>query len=488
MRNYIFFFCFLLLYQTSTGQFTFQLDIKDSLDQIPVQIFESNTGDRYILNELVGRRTVQDYHTRISTIDSEGKIITTNLYKDSIFQYSIENIIPVEDNHYLGFGFQKKHFDSLADFTIVTMDERFIVTQENCWPITMSDLSLIQVKYINNNYFVFGSGLDRSNNTFNICAFKLSSNLELLESAIYLGAVKIAFDLLPGISDNNMRLFVRGFSQQTNTPGQILLIDTSLNIIEIKGIPQSLHNAYDAKYFNTQTYLLSGKKIVWNSSPQDDNMAIMKMDLSDAVQDFNIYGAIDTIDNPGSYSSLDFLDTNNIYFGGTNNFDIATLWSGAISWFVLNKLNSTLELQWQKFYGGDAYYNSWNLLATQDGGCLMAGTRYDYYTQNYERDVFLVKVNEDGLIVGTGDELPNISVQDAIVYPNPGNESFTIQSGPQINGALFELFDMNGALMLSATLDERMKTISTALLPRGTFPYRITFDNKTVGSGKWVKQ
>jgi hypothetical protein len=47
---------------------------------------------------------------------------------------------------------------------------------------------------------------------------------------------------------------------------------------------------------------------------------------------------------------------------------------------------------------------------------------------------------------------------------------------------------MNGALMLSATLDERMKTISTALLPRGTFPYRITFDNKTVGSGKWVKQ
>ena len=118
----------------------------------------------------------------------------------------------------------------------------------------------------------------------------------------------------------------------------------------------------------------------------------------------------------------------------------------------------------------------------------MAGTRYDYYTQNYERDVFLVKVNEDGLIVGTGDELPNISVQDAIVYPNPGNESFTIQSGPQINGALFELFDMNGNLVLTTTLDERVETISATSLSTGTYPYRITFNNKIVGSGKWVKK
>jgi len=118
----------------------------------------------------------------------------------------------------------------------------------------------------------------------------------------------------------------------------------------------------------------------------------------------------------------------------------------------------------------------------------MAGTRYDYYTQNYERDVFLVKVNQDGLIVGTGEELPSISVQDAIVYPNPGNEYFHIQSGPQIGGAVFELFDLSGNLVLTTTLDERVETISTIQLRSGTYPYRITFDNKMVGSGKWVKK
>jgi hypothetical protein len=181
------------------------------------------------------------------------------------------------------------------------------------------------------------------------------------------------------------------------------------------------------------------------------------------------------------------VDENAIYYAGVKNLAF-NYYTPVDSWFFLNKLNSNLEVQWQKFYGGDAYYNLWNVLATQDGGCLMAGTRYDYITQTNLRDLYILKVDANGLIVGTGEELPSISVQDAIVYPNPGNEFFNIQSGPQINGAVFELFDLSGNLVLTTTLDERRETISTIQLSTGTYPYRITFDNKMVGSGKWLKK
>jgi len=111
-----------------------------------------------------------------------------------------------------------------------------------------------------------------------------------------------------------------------------------------------------------------------------------------------------------------------------------------------------------------------------------------FFIQLNLRDIYILKVNEDGLIVGSGEEPIGITVQDAIVYPNPGSEFLKVESGPQINGALFELFNLSGILVLSTTLDERMITINTSDIPSGTYPYRVTYQNKIVASGKWVKQ
>lgn len=81
---------------------------------------------------------------------------------------------------------------------------------------------------------------------------------------------------------------------------------------------------------------------------------------------------------------------NNIYIGGTSNLDYYNpFWSTFDSWFHLIKINPDISPIWEYWYGGDAYYFLYSILATNDSGCIMVGNRYDYETQNQERDILL---------------------------------------------------------------------------------------------------
>jgi len=196
----------------------------------------------------------------------------------------------------------------------------------------------------------------------------------------------------------------------------------------------------------------------------------------------------DTASHPAVIQSIDTTNAGEIYFAGSANI-IPTEYpyQDDPSWIFLSKLDRDLNPIWTKLYGGDMFYQVYSVKATHDGGAILACRTYDYRTQYYEHDILIIKVNEDGLIVGTGEDPIGITVQDAIVYPNPGNEYLKVQSGAQINGALFELFDTNGNLVHTTTLDERLETINTIKFSTGTYPYRITYKNEIVGSGKWVK-
>ncbi len=274
-------------------------------------------------------------------------------------------------------------------------------------------------------------------------------------------------------------------------PGYYALFDSNLNWIVTDSLPDDICLDNSAINLTDSTYLLSGRQSVFIAPPSidEERSVLYKMAFpNQPIKSFKYHMGTDTLSFPAG-SSIDTTSAGEIYFSGTANvIPYQAPFQHDPSWIFLSKLDRDLNPIWTKLYGGDMFYQVYSVKATQDGGAIMACITYDYLTQDYEHDILIMKVNEDGLIVGTGDKLPNISVQDAIVYPNPGNESFTIQSGPQINGALFELFDMNGNLVLTTNLDERLETISTTSLSTGTYPYRITFDNKIVGSGKWVKK
>ncbi len=82
----------------------------------------------------------------------------------------------------------------------------------------------------------------------------------------------------------------------------------------------------------------------------------------------------DSLSYPVARNSLIINSNDEILFGYTFNFDIS--FSPKKSYFVLGMLNHELELQWLKYYGGDAQYFLFDTKSTQDGGCIMLGQRY----------------------------------------------------------------------------------------------------------------
>ena len=115
----------------------------------------------------------------------------------------------------------------------------------------------------------------------------------------------------------------------------------------------------------------------------------------------------------------------------------------------------------------------------------MVGNRYDFETQIQERDIYIVKVDTNGLITWT-QEIP-INKSATTVYPNPGKNKLNIKTSNKYSD--FELINLNGQVVITKMLDDDFSIINTESLKSGVYFYRL-FDknNKTLDTGKWIKQ
>jgi hypothetical protein len=268
-----------------------------------------------------------------------------------------------------------------------------------------------------------------------------------------------------------------------NTWGQILTFDYALNEIATDSIPSGLDLYYNSKKINGHEFFLTGKKFIPFSNPRTDVLGILRLDTSFSLKAQAYIGPQDTINYPGYLHNLDFIDTTQIYYGGTCNQAIADFSSNK-SYYMLGKFDSELNLQWQKYYGGDMYYTLWGILATSDHGCLLLGSTYNYLTQNLERDIFVIKVDKNGSYTGNNG-IPSKIIHDIILYPNPGNDKLYVNTG--LKDACFELFDVMGNNRIHQMLNQGLTTVYTQVLTTGMYFYRITHKDTLVESGTWVK-
>ncbi|HOW26196.1 MAG TPA: T9SS type A sorting domain-containing protein, partial [Bacteroidales bacterium] len=123
--------------------------------------------------------------------------------------------------------------------------------------------------------------------------------------------------------------------------------------------------------------------------------------------------------------------------------------------------------------------------ATSDGGCIMACIRYDHTIQDYEWDVYILKVDSDGLVTSIDDQ-NHIPISEAILYPNPGNDALNIRTG--IPDARIEMFDINGHLILSKEIKNHFESVNTSSLPSASYIYRICRNTDLIQSGIWIKK
>jgi len=268
--------------------------------------------------------------------------------------------------------------------------------------------------------------------------------------------------------------------------GQLLTLDTLLNVINIDSIPLFLSLYYNIMYPDFEHLYLTGHLTVPFSNPRTDLLVIMRMDSSKVILDTAYLGPADTINYPGYLKNLDFVDLSNLYFGGTCNQALGTF-STNKSYYLLGKLSPSLDILWQKFYGGDMYYNLWSLLATSDHGCILMGSFNDYATMGMQRDMLIIKVDSTGVLTSVqGND--NLVLHDLIAYPNPGQDRLILEFGPQVSGSDFVLSDLNGKEVLVIKLNNSPQIVDAQKLKQGLYVWKVLSRGNLVDSGKWIKK
>lgn len=298
------------------------------------------------------------------------------------------------------------------------------------------------------------------------------------------GGTKLFFNLAQ-LNNNRYTFLKTGMIQKRNSYVDYVDVDTNFNIKREVELPWSITKQNSIKKLNDSVLITTGQKIYMNNN--DFELGLVKTDMDYNLLDTLHFGKSDTMDYPGLHNNMDFIYPGQIYYAGISNMSMMNPYYSTIpSWLMLQKLDEDLNLNWQKFYGGDAYYNLWTVLATEDGGFVMAGTRYDHETQNEERDVYVLKVNENGN-VGWSHNGP-ARVSDFMVYPNPGSNVLHVRSTAQYQRFRFEMYDMSGTRHLMEAVTNNQARINTAHLPAGTYVYRIyDVEGRLAETGKWVK-
>jgi hypothetical protein len=190
----------------------------------------------------------------------------------------------------------------------------------------------------------------------------------------------------------------------------------------------------------------------------------------------------ETYDIPAQGDAVSSINTTLFFIGGTINstgFPFET----KNTTFALQKFDLEGNIYWENLYetGGNAVMME--VLALQDGGCLMAGQIWNWHQSNTEqRDLIFIKVNGDGIVTGIEDNEPTTTKIN--VYPNPGTNRLNISEHEDI--LRFTLYDFNGGKVLEYFSPP--PTIDVSHLKRGFYFWRAGLNDGTMRSGKWIKR
>jgi len=359
-----------------------------------------------------------------------------------------------------------------------------------------SNLSLIDyAEYLaDSNYSIYGSAAYRASNgdiflnlgvtigvaTFHTYLIEADSDF-IINKERLIDEFPAAYSHLRKINDNTYW----GLNLVTN---KYEIFDSAFNVVGEQKVPERMTANFGVKWDSESSFYLLGDKIVDNQHNLGFIRQYHYIDTTGYL--YNSWGETDTLDFPAFTNGIDFRNKDSIFIGGTHNMPYA-LDPGqqpVPTWFVVLQTDSLLNIRWERFYGGNANHLMTNLIATRDGGCLVAGTRYDYLNDPVpQTDIIVLKLNSEGLLVGQN-ELQQSLLREAIVYPNPGSTLMQVRLAVQHPTALLELFDSQGKLVLSQQLHEKESRISTAHLPTGNYIYRLSAATGLNESGKWVKR
>nr|NQU91491.1 hypothetical protein [Bacteroidota bacterium] len=411
-------------------QNTFELKIKTELDDLAVDIIQHSDGNYFFLGNRTDNLQYQS-NGIIYKIDPEGEIINSIEIrkKDTIV---FLDLIDTINGKIVACGrimelIQSQYYSSI--FLVYFNSELQIISEKIIKrPTEYSHVFDRMMKIDENKIFIAGDArhIDYQKYHYDLFLYELNAAGD---------SIKANFTLRTGtqfaegylLLKNNEGHFIFSTGVWGYPPGQtygyIAMYDGDLNWIKTDTLPCDILIDNYAMNLPSGGYLVSGRQ--WfDTSPgiiggEEMRSVLYNMQRPNIpVNSYEYHMGTDTLSMPAVLRSFDTTNTGAIYFSGTANVIAREYpYQDDPSWIFLSKLDENMNHQWTRFYGGDMFYHIYTVKATEDDGAIMACTTFDYNTQYLEHDILILKVDENGLITSTGDELSQVHAQDAIVYP-----------------------------------------------------------------------
>lgn len=487
------FFLSLCIFHSTICQSSFSLLISTPEDERLSDATEDQNGNLF----LVGRRyylNTEYYAGYFIAVNSLGEIYQEIEFINGDTVSYFVKVFYKNDSIYLIGAKGTMSTNSIPNLWLLCFDQNFQIIIDKTFSIEGYNIG--EIHYIINsagNFVISSIILPSEPYNPDMLLYEITpAGDSIRKSIIALDFDQLAFDLIEN-REGGYKIFAVGqFPNAPPATGKIVHVDAFLNFLYADSIPYGIYANNSARWLTDTTYLVTGKKNIFEPEYRID-MGIVKLNTEDQVIQGNHFGKSgDTMSYVGACSNLDILSSNNIYFGGVTNFEASYfLFQTEPSWLMLTNLDSNLNLNWQQFYGGDAAYFLWGLKATQDGGCLLTATRYDHNVQDFELDIFILKVDSAGLLTSTGDG-PNIPVQQLAIVPNPAWDIVSIRY-PDIFGfddKEISIYNSQGReiLNISATNDLSETRVNIENLAAGLYFVVLKVEGEKEATGKMVKR
>ena len=461
----------------------------DSLSIGPFLFVNEINGKGYIglVNEQIKQEphTVQTYVYHIS---ENGNVSHINFLKqDSILIYN--DIIPISygEPGYLLSGTCRSigNNNSSRFFILTRIDTSYNILWERLYNYPYNYTGYMRTIQTIDSGFLFCYTADTDDK---MCLFKFSYYGDSLNYRNYNGITDSA-GIINSITYNPDSTAIWLHTNLAHYSGgglnSCIEIDGQLNQIKVYHYDNETPAPFPFTSKLLPNYRLLTGGTTWISHPEKTEKYI-----SGYIYDtnFNVISKVfltnpDTISRGGDVVAIDYCDPSCIYLAGTHNLQWST--GSEPSWFYVTKLNDTLGVEFEKYIGGDDYYWLSFVLATNDGGIMLAGTRSVLNSQMYNNDGYIIKLDSTGCIVSLP-ENKDIRIREAIVYPNPGQKTIHVRTA--LKHCNFYLYDMQGKQVIGGTLLNGITTFQSENLKKGAYLYSIIQNGKTVENGKWIKQ
>lgn len=283
---------------------------------------------------------------------------------------------------------------------------------------------------------------------------------------------------MPNPDGLSFSLITKGFNSGSGF--QRLTFDPDWNMTSIQALfpGEMLSSVMSALWISDTSFLISS---TLNSPENYYDIIIREVGISGLFYREHVFGGQQNIDFPAYKQAL-------IPSGDGGCFLAGTLNAGMFYYFdtiMVARLDSTLNIQWIRYFHDVENYTVEAIIPSSSGGCLIASSFFNQYNPGQLRDLFFFQLNADGYAGGIPDDEP-LTGYSYQLFPNPGS-SYLQFTTTDPDECVIEVKDLSGRTVLSPGSFAHNAVVDVAALPSGMYLVVIQTSESFPKALKWVK-